>query len=529
MSEPNAPHATSYDLITYQSLPRPESHPLHIASVARLLGLTPPAPQTARILELGCASGGNLLPIAEMLPQSSCLGIDLSRRQVELGQKVLTESGITNAELRLGDIADEATWKGLSHKKYDYIICHGVFSWVPPEVQTKILKLGKEALSEDGILYLSYNVLPGWATRGVVRDAMRFSSRVKSSPEEKIAAGLSFLDSILECAAPDDPLHQLLTKALPELKKAPTDYLFHEYLEEQNSALYFSDFVSRLTPHGLTCVGDAQFAMMRTSDISHDTQRELPDAEKDHLAFEQTLDFLRNRRFRESLLCHVGAKPLYDVKPEKIEGMFIASQLTSAEEQSDPTSRREISFQKPQGGEVRVAEPLHKAALKILAQRWPESLEASQLYSEASRQAVPDREPTEKRKIELFAFLLALLDANLIEAHAYDSFCTRTIPPSPRVSRLARIQARLGEHVTSLRHQDVRCEPIVRQVMLRLDGTRGKVELCSEFADMVVRGEMVIEQDGKRVSDRNQARTLMADVLERVMTRLISQGFILRD
>ena len=124
---------TSYDLVPYSSHPFPQTHPDHLAALARLFGLAPPAVGDCRVLELGCASGGNLIPMAEQLPDSELVGVDLSARQIEDGRKALKATGLKNIQLRHASITDvDSTWG-----KFDYIICHGVYSWVPDEVQKK--------------------------------------------------------------------------------------------------------------------------------------------------------------------------------------------------------------------------------------------------------------------------------------------------------------------------------------------------------------------------------------------------------
>lgn len=95
-----------YDLVPYISVPIPPSHPDRISVVARLFGMTPPNPQEARVLELGCASGGNLLPMAETLPGSTFVGIDLSQRQILAGQEMLRAAGLKNVTLEQKSVLD---------------------------------------------------------------------------------------------------------------------------------------------------------------------------------------------------------------------------------------------------------------------------------------------------------------------------------------------------------------------------------------------------------------------------------------
>src|SRR5947209_6542803 len=91
---------TSYEEIPYESKPLYPTHPDCLGTVATLLGMTPAPVDGCRVLELGCASGGNLIPMAEALPASRFLGIDLSPGQITTGQKIVDALGLKNLELR---------------------------------------------------------------------------------------------------------------------------------------------------------------------------------------------------------------------------------------------------------------------------------------------------------------------------------------------------------------------------------------------------------------------------------------------
>jgi cyclopropane fatty-acyl-phospholipid synthase-like methyltransferase len=144
-----------------------------LATLARLFGLSPKRVDESRVLEIGCASGGNLIPMAASLRRSAFIGIDFSATQVRQGVANIEALGLTNVRLlnmNLLDFGDE-------FGEFDYIIAHGVYSWVPPDVQAKLLAVGARQLAPDGIAYVSYNTLLGWNMRGVIRDAMLFHTR----------------------------------------------------------------------------------------------------------------------------------------------------------------------------------------------------------------------------------------------------------------------------------------------------------------------------------------------------------------
>jgi len=154
---------------TYQATPYPSrpvtlSHPDHLHVVGRLHGMSPAPVTECRVLELGCGAGGNLAPMAATLPGSQFTGIDLSERQFEMARDLARGGGLGNIEFHAGDslslLADVADGT------FDYIILHGLYSWVPLQVQSALLPLCGRLLSEAGIAYVSYNTYPGWRGRG---------------------------------------------------------------------------------------------------------------------------------------------------------------------------------------------------------------------------------------------------------------------------------------------------------------------------------------------------------------------------
>ncbi|MEX1042790.1 MAG: class I SAM-dependent methyltransferase, partial [Pirellulaceae bacterium] len=172
----------SYDVVPYPSHPFRQTHPEKLAAVGQLFGLKPAPIEKCRVLEIGCAGGGNLIPMADALPESQFMGVDLSQKQIESGQKSIEAIGLTNIELKhlnCTEIDD-------SFGKFDYIICHGVFSWVPREVQDRIMAVCRDNLQEQGVAFISYNTYPGWHMRGMIRDMMQYHVRNFEDPPRRI-------------------------------------------------------------------------------------------------------------------------------------------------------------------------------------------------------------------------------------------------------------------------------------------------------------------------------------------------------
>lgn len=137
----------AYDETPYISEPFSYTSPGSLRAVASLYGLSTPALENAKVLELGCAAGGNLLPFALTYPNARVVGIDLAPQQIDAGQQVAEKAGARNLELRAMSITDIGTDSGV----FDYIICHGVFSWVPPEVRDAIFRVCRENLAPTAL------------------------------------------------------------------------------------------------------------------------------------------------------------------------------------------------------------------------------------------------------------------------------------------------------------------------------------------------------------------------------------------
>src|ERR1700712_671865 len=191
MSDPIEQLRAAYDATPYTSNSFPQSAPGQLAAVAHLFGLEPPKVSTARVLEIGCAAGGNLIPFAAGHPRARVVGIDLSSVQIDDGRARVQALGIDNVELLAGDIARmDLAALGL----FDFVIAHGVYSWVPAEVQDALLSAFRRCLAPDGIGYCSYNVYPGWKSKEILRDAMLLARGASTSPDDKARDARGMVD-----------------------------------------------------------------------------------------------------------------------------------------------------------------------------------------------------------------------------------------------------------------------------------------------------------------------------------------------
>ena len=296
---------TIYSELGYKSMPFPYTTPATLEAYAALVGISAPNPKTARVLELGATYGGNIISQALFNPDATFVGIELSQEQVEKGNEVISNAGLTNVSLIQSDIASIGSEIGT----FDYIIAHGVYSWVDDGVKDALLRLIDEHLAEDGIAYISYNTYPGWHTMEEVRQLMMFSNRDKAqfNHKEKVLHGKTIGSIVGSQILKYDNLKERNSKFLGALRSVMQKdeyYVGHDHLEPNNDPVYFYQFNDHLEAHNLAylCDADLTLSMVRSFDADiADTLDKL--ALNDHVAQEQYLDFMLDTTFRKSIIC----------------------------------------------------------------------------------------------------------------------------------------------------------------------------------------------------------------------------------
>ncbi len=292
--------SATYDTLPYVSHAYQQTHPDFLRAVASLFGFQASPINQARILEIGCAFGGNILPLALYHPSAQITGIDLSAKQIATGQALIERLQLHNIRLLQQDISSYEPEAG----GFDYIICHGVYSWVPPAVQAAIMRVIERGLSPNGLAIVSYNTYPGWKVKEIYRDVMNFRSQNQTDVLDKIRYGFGMLDFLQQHLPPQSIWQQALDLHYPQIRQASPSYLAHEYFELVNQPCYFHDFMQQAQAHGLAFLTEADFQASFVPPVSAATQTLLAqESGGDEIKLQQFYDFLTNRTFRQSLLC----------------------------------------------------------------------------------------------------------------------------------------------------------------------------------------------------------------------------------
>lgn len=296
----------TYDETPYHSYPYALSSPSYLRTMGMLFGMTPEpaAVETARILELGCAEGGNIIPHALRYPKAKIVGVDLSKVQIDTGLKNIEQLGLKNISLKHMSITDIDDKFG----EFDYIICHGVISWVPDFVRDKILEISSKNLAKNGIAYISYNTLPGWNMVRSIRDMMLYHTKGFEKPAEKVSQARLLLQFVNDSLAGSETPYAAFLKSEAELLAKQNDhYLRHDHLEDDNKQFYFEEFMSEASGKGLQYLADCSLSSMYLGNMPSKAAEKLSTV-NDIVRTEQYMDFITNRRFRSTLLCKSGVK-----------------------------------------------------------------------------------------------------------------------------------------------------------------------------------------------------------------------------
>jgi SAM-dependent methyltransferase len=473
---------TPYDAIRYPGLAIAVTHPDHLAAVALFHGMTPAPPDRCRVLEVGCGDGGNLVPMAYGMPESEFVGIDLAAEAIEAGRAFARRAGTPNVTLETLDLTRLPERAGV----FDYIIAHGVYSWVPADVRDALMALVGRHLAPQGVAYVSYNTYPGCHVRQMMWEMLKFHTADLGDANARLTEARALIRLVAHgVAQPDEYTEPVVVEAKRMEERIPA-LLFHDDLSPVNDPVYFHEFADHAAGHGLQFLAEAAFVSASYAGIAPEARAAL--ATLDSITREQYLDFIKCRRFRRTLLCRGEVTVDREESPERMRPLaFTAARRVQATRQDEqvPGARAEPSAP---AASADAQSALMQAVLDVLRAAAPYALPLDALFDRI--RARPDSERLlERGDSELQSVALACLQAGVIEPHA--TAPRLAFPPGNRPTASAVVRAQLadGEFVTSLWHCPIRIDDeIAKRLLPLLDGTRGRRELRAAIADLTGTG-----------------------------------------
>ncbi|MEO7084304.1 MAG: methyltransferase regulatory domain-containing protein [Gemmatimonadaceae bacterium] len=489
----------SYEAAPYESNTIPTTQIGSLQAVAMLHGMRATPADRSRVLELGCASGGNLIPMAYRYPHSEFLGVDFADNQIQDGLREIQNLGATNIELKTMSITDIDD----SYGQFDYIICHGVYSWVPPDVQDAILRVCSRNLSPNGVAYISYNVYPGWRQRELLRDALMFHDDRSLPPIARVARARDFAKGLaLAAPRPTTVYEAILADESRAAVAQGAAHLFHEQLEPYNAPVYFAEFAARAAGHGLRFVSESKVWLSgwQSEPFVRET---LGDSGADPIRTQQYIDFVRGRTFRMTLLCHdtipVHSAPSAAAIPE----LFFVGTCTQETPSAEDAAKGDdvVAFRSREVTVTTTNNPIMIGAMRALARVTPRTLSYRELESQVKqRVAVSDvpglpggAQGDDEVSRTLPEILLECARGALIDVEAIPSPIVTKVSARPRASAAGRVRAAGRLTIPTLIHGRVTIGAPERFVLSRLDGSRTVADLAAELLSATERGEVTFE------------------------------------
>lgn len=454
---PGDPLVQSYNDVPYTSAPDPARHPDRLATIGTLMGVDVAPVATARVLEVGCGDGVNLVAIAATLPDATFVGFDFAAEPVARAQQMVRELALANVRIHELDLRAVPADFG----KYDYIIAHGLYSWIPADVRAGVMPLIARHLAPNGIALVSYNALPGSHLRSVVRDMLLYHTRDVAGKAGKVAAARTLLD-LVGAAVDDDTLAQQAMRAEVRGARQGSDAsLAHDDLSEPNQPFHFHEVVADAGRMGLTFLAEARLDTGLAQSVAPQVQKAL--ARLDRLTREQYVDFVHFRHFRESLFCHADVRASFSVQPARVRGLYAMPSLAL---------RRAASHNVGGTDRFQVTDPLEQYVLS----RWPQCVAITELFaSDAAGRGNAQRDSGAMAFDERIVVLHA---SGRIDLRAHPVSVATDAGEHPEAFGAARFINREHDVIPSLYHEALRySDPLARKLLAVLDGTRTREEI----------------------------------------------------
>jgi SAM-dependent methyltransferase len=338
----------------------PETAPAHMAFAALCRRRSPGlAWRPRRLLELGFGQGFGLALLAAANPDIAFEGCDFNAEHVAHARGLIADAQLENIVVTKASFEEIAAHGGDSD--VDVAILHGIVSWIDRAGQEAVREILRRRLRPDGIAYVSYNCMPGWAALAPIRHLMlEVKRRNPGGSEQQLGLGLDLLARLWQANAGYLAINPIAAHHVGAMLAMDRHYLAHEYLVEHADASQFSTVAELLAPADLSYAASAD--VLDSFDQYAVPQATLPVIGQiaDPILRETVRDFAANRRFRRDLF----ARGVTELSPAAQHGLL--SRLSFAP--AAPRSRMIFKFLGP-ASELNLKPEFHGAVADLLATR----------------------------------------------------------------------------------------------------------------------------------------------------------------
>jgi SAM-dependent methyltransferase len=473
---------TVYGIIPYPGAVSSVTKPDHLALCSWASKRFHSAIDGYRYLELGCGGGANILALACYRVHSTFIGVDGSLSEIATAREGSDCLQLKNVQFAVADIRD---LDPAEFAPCDYVVAHGVYSWVPDDVREAILGFCRQALAPSGLAYISYNAQPGWATRRIVRETLLRARSVRDAPiEEKAHRAIEYAAQLLEdLPSRDYASAVLLAGELERVRNGNPGYVYHEYLAEVNDGFWLGEFVERARSHGLDYVCDAQFGRWEGY-VPEQLRAALARRDLDPIEQEEIADLLGDRYFHASILCRADAPRGRSSREELWDQVHVATSLGAMSDQFDLADGVVERFSGTNGTEITLQAAITKAAVVSLCAQWPRGSTLQQIRERAVQLLQQYGFPIQTGfESQLLDDLTTLFEAGQIDLRLHEPEYEMSVPAHPAAHALARFEAGRRNALSTPFHLPIPLEPAAMALVRELDGRRSQAELSRDYGE----------------------------------------------
>jgi SAM-dependent methyltransferase len=346
------------------------------------------------ICELGCGQGLSANLLAAANPHIEFYATDFNPAQIVGASRLAAEAETANVHFFENSFAEFLVEPSLP--MFDAIVLHGIYSWIHARHRAEIVEFIRLKLKPGGIVYISYNALPGWSAAAPMRHLMYLHGKLQGGPSaQRLDPAFDFIGKMLEADAGFFRANPTLKERFDKLRSNDKQYLVHEYLNEAWTLLYHSEVAAELEAAKLTYVGCA--ALIENLDVVNLSakQIEVMNQFQDPVMRETVRDYMVNQQFRRDVFVR-GAVALSGLSSKSLwaDSRFVLS-----------TRRADVPLKiKGIAGEV-----------SLKAEIYNPILDAFQLGPRTVRQLVADRHINDLGWLNLTQALVVLVGSGHLQ------------------------------------------------------------------------------------------------------------------
>jgi methyltransferase-like protein len=290
--------------------------------------------------------------------------------------------------------------------------------------------------------------------------------------------------------------------------------------------MYFQDFMNKAQGSELQYLADASVSSMFTGNLPAKAAEALAPAGNDIVRTEQYMDFLTNRRFRSTLLCHQGVALNRALTPAHLEEFYVRSFLSPAVATVDLENLGEgVAFVSPTGVTLTVNTPQAAAVMLVLWENNHRALSFDQV-SQLATEKLGDKATGEDLKPVALDLTMRLFLAGTVQLYADQGSYVHTASEKPEALLFARHQARSLGWVTNGRHERANMDLVHRIMLQYMDGQHDQDAILEKMMGHLESGELVLRQEDKEIPVDENARAVMKQMIANA-TELMARNALL--